>query len=252
MNDEIVALFPSQDLDGDSAEFAFSSIRSAILTGQIAPGSVLSQANLARKLGISRTPLREALSRLTSEGLILGGDYNRRMKVSELDLGDFDQIYAARIALEPVAIVATVAQLDHERKADLSDQVEDMDAAIKARDMETFRTHHRSFHLGLTSLAGARIDRILTDLWDHSERYRLAYLHYDYTERGNALIDRLEVSQDEHRRLRDAAVAGDGETCASILVSHLTRTLEAVFLEAADIPRPRIAQAAIDAHNQTR
>jgi DNA-binding GntR family transcriptional regulator len=247
MNDQIVTLFPSQDRDGDSAEFAFSSIRSAILTGQIAPGSVLSQANLARNLGISRTPLREALSRLTSEGLILGGDYNRRMKVSELDLGDFDQIYA----LEPVAIMASVAQLDRVQLDDLSVHVEDMDAAIEARDMETFRTHHRSFHMGLTSLAGARIDRILIDLWDHSERYRLAYLHYDYAERGNALIDRLEVSQDEHRQMRDAAVAGDGETCASILVSHLTRTLEAVFLEAADIPRPRIAHAAISTHNST-
>ena len=251
MSNEIVALFPSQDHDGDSAEFAFASIRSAILTGNIAPGSVLSQANLARQLGISRTPLREALSRLMSEGLIIGGDYNRRMTVSALDLSDFDQIYAARIALEPVAVAATVGQLDDNQKADLGAQVADMDIAIASRDMETFRKHHRSFHMGLTSLAGNRIDRILADLWDHSERYRLAYLHYDYAQRGSALIDRLEVSQTEHRRMLAAAVEGDADTCAAILVEHLTRTLEAVFIEAADVPRPRIARDAIKSRPPT-
>lgn len=245
MSSEIAAPFTTDARDGDSAEFAYVSIRSAILSGQVPPGTVLSQANFARNLGISRTPLREALNRLTSEGLIIGGDYNRRMKVSELDLDDFDQIYMARIALEPVAVATTVEQLDVAHKHDLSTHVDDMDLAIGDLDMVAFRRHHRSFHLGLTSLAGARIQRILADLWDNSERYRLAYLHYDYEQRGSALLNRLELSQAEHRQMLDAAIDGDGDVCASVLVSHLTRTLTAVFDEAADVPRSRIADKSI-------
>ena len=234
--------------DRDNAEYAFGRIRSEILTGQLAPGTVLSQANLARALGISRTPLREALNRLVSEGLVIGGEYNQRMRVSELDLDDFDQIYAARIALEPIAIVTTVALLDDGAKHELDIHLSAMDAAIESLDLEAFRNHHRLFHMGLTSLAGDRIDRLLTDLWDNSERYRLAYLHYDYSTRGDALVERLEVSQHEHRVMRDAAIAGDGKSCATVLVAHLTRTLDAVFADAADIPRPRVAHQAIAQH----
>lgn len=229
----------------DSAELAYRTIRDDILTGRIAPGAVLSQVTLAQALGISRTPLREALSRLTSEGLVTS-DFNRRVRVSELDLDDLDQIYAARFALEPVGVLATVGRLDGGMRADLATHVEAMDAAIDVRDMDAFRGAHRAFHLGLTVGAGARFERLLADLWDHSERYHLAYLGYDFTSPDAAFDDRLRLSQVEHRSILDAALAGEGDRCADELVAHLTRTLDGVFHEMVRRPAPRVARHAID------
>jgi len=213
--------------------------------GHTAPGAVLSQVTLAQELGISRTPLREALNRLTTEGLFTS-DFNRRMRVSSLDLDDFDQIYAARLALEPVGVMATVGRLDEAARTELAAHVSEMDAAIEINDMEAFRLAHRAFHLGLTSGAGARISRMLADLWDHSERYRLTYLHYDESRPGQTLDERLRLSQTEHRQLLETAVAGDSSDCATILTAHLTRTLEAVFREMVPAPHRRVAHLALD------
>jgi DNA-binding GntR family transcriptional regulator len=215
----------------DNVQFAYDLLRNEILSGRLQPGAVLSQVQLAAHLGISRTPLREALSRLASEGLI-SGDFNRRMRVSELDLVDFDQIYAMRFALEPIALRVTVPTLTADERAALVHSVDEMDTAVAAEDRDGFRVAHRAFHLGLTVHAGDRMHRTLAELWDHSERYRLRYLHQDVP--GDvATATRLRLSQTEHRAILDAALAGDVPTCTAELVEHLHRTLEAVSQELA-------------------
>ena len=225
----------------DAVTFAYRRLRRAILEGALLPGAVLSQVRLAADFGISRTPLREALGRLESEGLITS-DFNRRVRVSELDLDDFDQIYAIRMSLEPVGIRATVDHLTDAEGAALRAHVENMDAAIDRSDMDAFRAHHRAFHLGLTARAGNRISGLLEDMWDHSERYRLAYLHYDVARHGPTLTDRLRTSLIEHREILNAALVGDADECAQREVSHLARTLEGVFRDAARIPLPRASR----------
>jgi DNA-binding GntR family transcriptional regulator len=234
------------DRGTDAAEYAYQVLRRAVLMGHLAPGTVLSQVTLALELGISRTPLREAVSRLAGEGLVTN-DFNRRMRVSELDLDDVDQIYAARIALEPVGVRTTVPRLDHERHGELAAHVAGMDRAIETGDMERFRADHRAFHLGLTSLVGARFSRMLAELWDHSERYRLAYLHGNSKHTDEALDERLRLSQVEHKVILAAARAGDADECAQHLVAHLMRTLDGVWAEMAEVPRPRVAPHAREA-----
>lgn len=220
----------------DAVEFAYRTIRSDILSGNLPPGQVLSQVRIAAALGISRTPLREALRLLTAENLI-SGDFNRRMRISEVSLDDFDQIYAMRIALEPVGIAATVPNLDSSARTALTADTAEMDAAIDCLDLQRFRIAHRSFHLGLFAGSGQRLQRQLEDLWDHSERYRLLYLRHDYAAPNSASAERLQTSQAEHRVILGAAVDGNVTACADALVNHLRRTLEVVFAEQAEHPR---------------
>lgn len=224
----------------DATQFAYETLRNKILTGDLEPGASLSQVQLARDLGISRTPLREALRQLITEHLVTG-DFNRRMRVSQLRLDDVDQIYAMRIALEPIGIRATVPFLDADAQAVLIGHVERMTEAIDNGDLIRFRIEHRAFHLGLTTGSGPRICNLLEDLWDQSERYRLAYLHHDYADRQSASAERLRVSQDEHRIMLQAAVAGDAPVCADALVGHLKRTVGALFTESTLLPHPRMA-----------
>lgn len=228
----------------DNVEFAYRELRSDILSGALPPGAILSQVQLAARFNISRTPLREALRRLHAENLV-GGDFNRRMRVSELNLDDFDQIYAIRIALEPVAIGATLARSTESSRAELVSHVDAMDAAIAELDIDKFRDEHRAFHLGLTAGAGNRIARLLEDLWDNTERYRLTYLHHDYHDPASESTQRLRVSQSEHRAIVDSALAGDAAACSAALVHHLHRALDIVYSEAAVTPRARISAEAL-------
>lgn len=224
----------------DTAHFAYKTLRGDILTGDLAPGALLSQVQLAKDLGISRTPLREALRQLITEHLVTG-DFNRQMRVSELQLGDVDQIYAMRLALEPIGVRATVPLLDEDAQVALIGHVEHMSEAIDDTDLSRFRIEHRAFHLGLTAGSGPRICNLLADLWDQSERYRLAYLHHDYADRHSASAERLRLSQDEHRTMLTAAVASDATRCSAALVGHLQRTVESLFTESKLPPRPRLA-----------
>lgn len=232
----------------DAVEFAYRVIRSDILAGHLPPGGVLSQVRIAAELGISRTPLREALRLLAAENLI-NGDFNRRMRVSEVTLEDFDQIYAMRIALEPVALAATLPKLDSAARAALTAHTDDMDGAIARLDLESFRIAHRAFHLSLVDGTGPRMRRALEDLWDHSERYRLLYLRHDYAAPNSASAERLHTSQAEHRIILAAALDGDVAACSDALVAHLHRTLIVVFAEQAK--RPRISLDALQ-HRLTR
>ena len=230
----------------DAVELAYRTLRTNVLDGTLAPGRVLSQVTLARELGISRTPLREALRQLASEGLVVG-DFNQRLRVTALDLEDLDGIYASRIALEPVAIRATVPVLEEHHKLLLGAHVDGMDEAMAAPDLTRFRSHHRAFHLGLSALSGVRMRRMLAELWDHSERYRLSYLRVEHAHPNDASEERLSVSQVEHRALLDAAIAGDADLCSNLLIEHLRRTVEMVFEEQAERPSPRVARIAIGA-----
>lgn len=235
----------------DNVQRAYQWIRDQILTGHMSPGSIVSQVRLAEELQISRTPLREALRHLTAEGLIIS-DFNRRIRISELDLADFDEIYAMRLALEPIGVHTTVPELTTEQKDQLREHVAMMDVAIKRKDLPMMRIHHKGFHLGLVQQAGWRLNNTLSELWDHSERYRLAYLHLDGQEPNEALVDeRFRISQEEHENILEAALAGESTVCSHRLVSHLQRTVEGVYHEATRANQPTMTHHVLaDLHGQ--
>jgi DNA-binding GntR family transcriptional regulator len=230
----------------DAVAAAYARLRDDVLLGRLRPGEMLSQVRLAQRLGISRTPLREAMRRLVAEGLV-AGDFNRRMRVSDLSLEDFDQIYAMRLALEPVAVRAAVPSLTETRRAAVASAVDAMDDALAADDMERFREHHRAFHVGVYAGAGERIERALRDLWDHSERYRRVYLHADLATGRGASPERLERSQSEHREILAAVLDRDAERAVGATTAHLRRTLDSVLDDSALVPRAHVVRSALGA-----
>ena len=109
----------------DAVGRAHAQLRRLIVRGDLAPGRELSQVELARRTGVSTTPLREALRRLEAEGLVESRRH-RRPRVRPFDRQDLDSVYAARVLLEPLALRLTVPRLTagdlsalHERLAAL-------------------------------------------------------------------------------------------------------------------------------------
>lgn len=219
-------------MPGAPADFVYRRMRESILRGVLTPGSVISQVQVAAEFGVSRSPLREALSRLAGEGLVTS-DYNRRARVSELDLDDFDQLYAIRLSVEPIAMTMTIGALTESDYEYLRTSVAKMDECIDGNDMSSFHIHHRNFHLGLIEHDDGRLTRLIEDLWDHSDRYRAAYLHYA-TDAGD---ERIRIAQDEHHAMLDAAESRDAALCTRIHRTHLSRTLNGVFRDEHRIPR---------------
>ena len=125
-------------------------LRSQILTGELERGSRLPQETLAAELGVSRTPLREALRRLAAEGLVtLQPNYGAT--VAQLDFGDMRDAWTARLVIEPPA-----ARLAAER--DPAAELDRMRAAVAAQrasaDPARSLDANREFHLALVSASG--------------------------------------------------------------------------------------------------
>jgi len=125
------------------AERAYQQLRAAIQAGQLAPGTRLREVELAESLGLSRTPVREALSRLESEGLVVN-EPNRGMMVTQLDASMVSELYVMREVLEGTAAALAARHATDVELSLLRDIVE-RDLAI-ADDPVRLAANNRLFH----------------------------------------------------------------------------------------------------------
>ena len=155
-----------------STEVVHDRLRAEILRGELDPREPISQVQLAKRLGVSRTPLREALRMLQREGLI-DSEPNRRVRVAALSVSDLEQLYAARIVVDSLRVRLVVPRLTPDDIAEMRQRLQAMGAE---RELDAWDVHHRIFHDLLKHRVGERLDRIAQDLFDHTERYRRVYL----------------------------------------------------------------------------
>src|SRR4051812_26284732 len=162
---------PSSEGNGLGTEAVYERIREAILEGTLPPGATMSQVALADELGISRTPLREALRMLQTEGLI-EAERNRRVRVAAVSPQDLEALCVMRVTLEAEAIRLAVPRMTAEDLARLEGCMAEMAHFAEAKDYRRWVLPHQAFHRGLTAQAGERFAGVLAQLFDHAERYR--------------------------------------------------------------------------------
>lgn len=209
------------DLLITKSELAYGRIREQILSGALAPGEVINQAELAASIGISTTPLREALRRLKTEGLVTL-DPHRDARVSDLSAEEARDLLEIRLTLDPLA-----AALAAERRSGA-----DIRAIRAAADgLEILRANptyddllaHRRFH---TALYGASHNEMLIGtldgLWDKADRYRRFGLEIG---RGE---EERQRKADEHQLLVECVAAGDAERAAEVMREHIGTSLGAM------------------------
>lgn len=199
-------------------EKVLEKIRFAVVSGESPPGTVLSVPGVAKQLGISTTPVREALLELCSDGLI-EPMRNRGFRVVESSLQDLRDLFAMREQLETyaVGIVATAGLKGTERLEELAGFVAQ---AVRDGDMYQYLSADRAFHQALISQAG---NRLLTDsvmkLRDNMRLYGLD------TEEGLA---RQHASVSEHYQLVKLLNEGRRDEAAALMRVHI-RDWEPVF-----------------------
>lgn len=195
-------------------------LRRAIIGNELGAREELSQVELAKRLGVSTTPLREALRMLQREGLVEAAR-NRRVRVSGLSIADMEDLYCARIPLEALALRLTVRTLDDAGRAELEGLYAQMAFFAAREDYEGFTVHHRAFHGALAAGAGERVRTMIAELQDHGERYRATYTL--------AIPRAWDAGQREHRAILDAVNSGDADHAAALLADHLSHTVLGVI-----------------------
>src|SRR3954464_11853094 len=195
----------------DNVEQVYRRVREAILEGEIAPGTVMSQVALADELGVSRTPLREALRMLQSEGLV-DARANRRVMVTPISATDLEELVVMRVALETEAIRLSVSRLEPEDIAALEGRLAEMAHFAQAKDYERGQAPHVAFHRGLTAPAGGRMNAMLAQMSDHAERYRRVHIARSPKAWQTA----------GHREILDAAKKGNREKAGRLMAGHLS------------------------------
>lgn len=205
--------------DGHNVAIVHERLRRDILSGEI-PAGETSQLALARELDVGRTPLREALRMLQHEGLVIS-EPNRRVRVADLSAEDVEQLYSMRIALEAMAIRVTVPELGSADFAELEGLLAQMDHYMRRQDSAGLRAPHRAFHAVLVGGAGERTATTISLLFDHAERYRVAFAGHDQL--------RWDERQEEHRAIVEAAQTGDADLTVHRLLAHYLATSAKVF-----------------------
>src|SRR3954454_12125961 len=195
----------------DNVEQVYKRVREAILTGEISAGTAMSQVALADELGISRTPLREALRMLQSEGLV-DAQANRRVTVRPISATDLEELVVMRVALETQAVRLSVPRLIPEDLAALEGRLAEMAHFAEAKDYARWQAPHAAFHRGLTRPAGARVNAQLQQLSDHAERYRRVHI----ARSSDAWLTA------GHREILDAAKKGDRAKAGRLMAAHLS------------------------------
>ncbi|WHU47534.1 GntR family transcriptional regulator [Gordonia sp. L191] len=187
-------------------------LHEAIANGSFPPGSQLTESGLAADLGVSRGPLREAMQRLTAEGLLVS-HRNRGLFVVSMDDDDIRDMYIARTAVERAAIEQVISADDPESVAALHDAVAMMRECIDDPNGEAMAEADMRFHQRLVEAAGSqRLSRLHGTIRVET-RMCLRAMRGTYAS-GKERID-------EHQALVDAIAAGDPQAADVLMIEHM-------------------------------
>lgn len=198
-------------------EFVHTTLRHAILRGDLPGGTHLVQADLAAQLDVSTTPVREALRDLANEGIIRL-DPHRGAIVRELRIDEVREIYEMRKVLEPMAIRLTVERVTDtqlERAAGLHQELK------SEPDPGRWVELNRAFHRVFADAAGSpRLQSIIAGLRDSAAIYVGLSL--------KVRPSRMKTGNRDHRALLDAVRRRDAEAAAETELAHLESTMRAI------------------------
>jgi DNA-binding GntR family transcriptional regulator len=236
-NDEIIYMFtaaqiePGQEGQRSQAGWAYTVIRSDIIVGRHPPGKKLKIQDLAAELKVSPGAVREALSRLVPEQLVISRE-QRGFIVAPLSIADLEDLTQLRCEIEAIALRGAVAKGDLHWEANLVAAAHRLRSIGKSASstgatdralLEEWREAHAAFHAALISGCGSqRLIALHAQLYEQSERYRM-------------LSASVEPSRDvvgEHQAIVDLALKRDADKLVAMALDHIRRTTDLIAASA--------------------
>ena len=193
-------------------ELVFEAIREAILKGQLAPGERLMEIQLAEELGVSRTPVREAIRKLELEGLVLmvprKGAY-----VASFSMKDVVEVFEIRGAVEGLSAALAAERITDQELEELERHLVKSSELINLADLEGMVEVDTGFHQILYQASrNQRLAQIINNLREQIQRFRQTSLSYP---------GRMRMALSEHREIVDAISARDPELARKLAQDHI-------------------------------
>ncbi len=211
MNDE--EYLPLRDV-------VFNTLRQEILTGKLKPGERLMEIHLANKLGVSRTPIREAIRKLELEGLVIMIP-RRGAEVAQITFKSLEDVMEVRRALDVLAIELACDRMTKDELEKLKQACENFSAVAKTDDTRKIAEADVAFHdIIVLSTGNTRLIQLVNNLSEQMYRYRFEYLK-DQTNHDTLMQEHLEMYQSIQRK--------DKETAARTVRKHIDNQEKAII-----------------------
>ena len=202
-------------------EKVYLALEDAILSGEYKRGDSLTEMSLCKKLGVSRTPVRSALHRLSEEGLIEIAP-NRGAIVVGMNDDDLADIYKTRIRLEGLASSMATERMSDVEKHALAETVELSEFYLGKGDVEKLKELDTNFHIIIYKASGSRtLSKILSELHRNIRSYRKLSL---------TVPGRLEKSIEEHKEILAAIESGDAKRADEITSRHIENAMNNMII----------------------
>ena len=193
-------------------DVVFNTLREAILTGELEPGERLMEIKLAEKLGVSRTPIREAIRMLQIEGLV-NITPRKGTVVAEISKDDLKNVLEVRKVLEKLAVELACMKITEEEILGLKENLKEFSTAIKKKNPSEIAKIVVAFHdIIYKSTRNTRLIQIMFNIREQMYRYRLEYIKDQ---------DTRETVVRDHEKLIEAIVNKDVENAKNIIVGHI-------------------------------
>ncbi|GAB3739709.1 GntR family transcriptional regulator [Amycolatopsis oliviviridis] len=208
------------NLPASRTEVVLEEIRRGILTRELKPGQPLVEAELAARLGVSKTPVREALKVLSNSGLVTFSPY-KGASVCVVDAELAKSVYDVRMVLEPEAVRRSVERRSPDLLEDAAEALKEASAAIADKDQAALSLLNRRFHRALYSGCGNPLMvSMLDDLKDRAALISVV---------GWEANPSWRKEWNEHKAVLAAAKKGDADGAAGLLRAHIGDFLDRIL-----------------------
>lgn len=216
-----------QSLDGSNTfqrpltaqEAVLAQLRMEIVAGELRPGTPIRQDAIARRLGFSRVPVREALKTLEGENLVTYQP-RRGYFVAALDFEELAEVYNVRRLLEGEAVRLAMAKMTGDDIERMEQAAHDIEEAAASGQFAALAAANRRYHFALFEPSGQQhLVRIIRNLWDSSDAYRSLYF---------TAPENREAVNREHREILVAVVSSDVNKVVRLLQVHRDNALQEI------------------------
>lgn len=200
-------------------DVVFQTLRKAILRGELKPGERLMEIALANKLGVSRTPVREAIRMLEQEGLVIMIP-RKGAQVAQITMKDLNDVLEVRMGLEELAMQFACKRITPEQVAELRRALLEIERLLATDDVTALAQADVDFHdIIYRATDNRRLNQIINNVREQIYRYRVEYLK-DSRIRGTLL--------QEHREIYQAVAARDTEKARAYIRQHIMNQQQSI------------------------
>ena len=193
-------------------DVVFNTLRNAILTGELSPGERLMEIKLADKLGVSRTPIREAIRKLELEGLVTMIP-RRGAEVAQITEKSMKDVLEVRKVLDDLSVELACERITEEEKEMLKNACVDFEEAVKTGDFAKIAKTDVAFHdIIVTATRNIRLSQMVNNLAEQMYRYRFEYIK-DSTQHARLV--------QEHEEICQGILAGDKKRALEAIEAHI-------------------------------